>query len=1103
MATSLLSPLERVVMIFALSFVHSTCVVLANASTDFVSAYYQIFWYQASQKPENDGNSSANAPIPLEQDVPDEITARLQHFGLSFDSLPGLLQRALLWDGGYAFGDDGVLAEIYTRCDTSSYGATMDNLALQTQQVQAAGCDLQNCSANDNAMVAWSLSSKCGPTHIDDIVQCACASVKSKANAAPVWATGPQLSDLGNNKIPNALVRRHTWSDSSAGRSAILFAIHTASEFQDEPYSTQTCSSETSTSSLVIPCIEYRESDGRWCRPTNSSLMTKWLNEYVVALVEDKYASSATQELGSEDYKSDISASFQYDSDNSATDDTNVTRLQHDDSTPGNWRQTIPVLIVGAAALLVTGIAVFIYLRRRSEQRKHDTQNSEAYQISMSSHQSMNNSTKPRNEPLLDREDVFGNPHSMRDFLEMLSSSPTAWESSPLSLSLALTAESLASGSPSNDKLTDREVLTALANDPQLKHAQIPFELLQFHHLIARGSHSEVWLCVLHDRCVAAKRLSKEQQRSWNEVKTFVRTIRLSASLQHPSILSFVGVAWSSLQNLCLLTEYLELGDLREYLLQSNPSRDQTETYEDFMCFSLSWKREKMQLLLDIARVEAKLAGFGTPDQFSENASKVSQRSGGTSPYWTAPEILAAPSSMRLPNRSPLSRWRWLLQLQTPGIPLLHPWRLLAALLRSPSRLLDGVTASHHRYLDRAAAAVTQNPVLFPNGFFSDGWGDLNTPKRIRELLQSRRMSDVVALAEGEPNWGKVRQLSVARVALREGRFRSTLGNAQQLLPEQSLDAFCELVTPLDWEREGGGVPHGGEDIPLVVLLPGTGEHGFLHRRTSVAIPLAKKGVATLILEGPFYGKRKPPQQKGSKLRRVSDLPILGQATIEEAKSLLEHFRDYHGYSQLVIAGSSMGGLHAAMVASVFPGDVGATAWLAPPSAVPVFADGLLSGSCNWRSLYKRHELQMLDKMLTGQAVAESYDKLANAVADAAGGESQTSEAELDPVQEAKKRMRLFLSITDIDNFLPPRRSDAVVFVYGTEDEYIGFTEPQWERMREQWKPAHFRTIKTGHVSGILLEQEAYRKTILEVVGLLKERGAAAESSTESAAAAV
>ncbi|GMF52308.1 unnamed protein product [Phytophthora fragariaefolia] len=198
-----------------------------------------------------------------------------------------------------------------------------------------------------------------------------------------------------------------------------------------------------------------------------------------------------------------------------------------------------------------------------------------------------------------------------------------------------------------------------------------------------------------------------------------------------------------------------------------------------------------------------------------------------------------------------------------------------------------------------------------------------------------------------------------------------------------------------------------------------------------------------------------------------------------------------------------MGGLHAAMVASVFPGDVGATAWLAPPSAVPVFADGLLSGSCNWRSLYKQHELQMLDKMLTGQAEVESLEKLVSAVGDSKQQQLESSDMELDPVQEAKKRMRLFLSITDIDNFLPPRRSDAVVFVYGTEDEYIGFTEPQWARMREQWKPAHFRTIKTGHVSGILLEQEAYRKTILEVVDLLKQRGGTAESSSKSVATAV
>lgn len=161
---------------------------------------------------------------------------------------------------------------------------------------------------------------------------------------------------------------------------------------------------------------------------------------------------------------------------------------------------------------------------------------------------------------------------------------------------------------------------------------------------------------------------------------------------------------------------------------------------------------------------------------------------------------------------------------------------------------------------------------------------------------------------------------------------------------------------------------------------------------------------------------------------RVSDLPILGQATIEETKSLLAYFRDHYNFSRLVVAGSSMGGLHAAMTASVFPGEVGVTAWLAPPSAAPVFADGLLAGSCNWDLLYEQHLQSLPGLVVRGQD------------ADKANSEDKDG----DHVLEAKKRMREFLSVTDIDNFGPPQRTDAVVFVVGTEDMYLGSTEPQW-----------------------------------------------------------
>jgi pimeloyl-ACP methyl ester carboxylesterase len=209
---------------------------------------------------------------------------------------------------------------------------------------------------------------------------------------------------------------------------------------------------------------------------------------------------------------------------------------------------------------------------------------------------------------------------------------------------------------------------------------------------------------------------------------------------------------------------------------------------------------------------------------------------------------------------------------------------------------------------------------------------------------------------------------------------------------------------------------------------------------------------------------------------RVSDLPILGQATIEEAKSLLSYFQQQHGYEHVVVAGSSMGGLHAAMIASVYPGDVGATAWLAPPSAIPVFTEGLLAGSCNWASLYKQHELQLLDNMLQGHAVSTASPV-------------EASFQDEDPVQQVKKRMRKFLSITDIDNFQPPRRSDAVVFVVGTEDQYIGMTNAEWTRLAAKWRPAEFRYVKTGHVSGILFESKAFEETIMDVVHKLHGSG--------------
>ena len=72
------------------------------------------------------------------------------------------------------------------------------------------------------------------------------------------------------------------------------------------------------------------------------------------------------------------------------------------------------------------------------------------------------------------------------------------------------------------------------------------------------------------------------------------------------------------------------------------------------------------------------------------------------------------------------------------------------------------------------------------------------------------------------------------------------------------------LVTPASWwDEEDKGEERGeegGEEgaaspyRPVVVLLAGTGEQGFHRRHQTVAIPLAKAGVACIVHESAYYG---------------------------------------------------------------------------------------------------------------------------------------------------------------------------------------------------------------------------------------------------------
>ena len=165
---------------------------------------------------------------------------------------------------------------------------------------------------------------------------------------------------------------------------------------------------------------------------------------------------------------------------------------------------------------------------------------------------------------------------------------------------------------------------------------------------------------------------------------------------------------------------------------------------------------------------------------------------------------------------------------------------------------------------------------------------------------------------------------------------------AARALPKESRDAHALWVAP-------DPLPGASAPAPTTVQLAATGDHAYA-RRQHLALPLVAQGIGTIALESPYYGARKPARQRGAKLARVSDLLLLGRGTIEEGSLLLEWLRR-EGCARLGVGGLSMGGVHATMVAGLFPAPLALTPLLSPRSAASAYCRGALWHATAWPSL--------------------------------------------------------------------------------------------------------------------------------------------------------
>lgn len=196
---------------------------------------------------------------------------------------------------------------------------------------------------------------------------------------------------------------------------------------------------------------------------------------------------------------------------------------------------------------------------------------------------------------------------------------------------------------------------------------------------------------------------------------------------------------------------------------------------------------------------------------------------------------------------------------------------------------------------------------------FSGGWGD--------ERLLER-------LAAHDPR-GPIAPLELSLHRIEPGVYESTFEHplAAGWLPPASRVAHVRWCVP---PRVRG----------VYVHLASTGDEGWT-RRSPIVEHALRHGLAAMVLENPYYGRRRAIGQRSSDLQTVADQLAMSAATVEEARSLLAWLA--RSFERLGVTGFSMGGSVAALTATTMTTPLALVAIATGHAAETVFCDGALS----------------------------------------------------------------------------------------------------------------------------------------------------------------
>ncbi|KAG3235411.1 hypothetical protein PI124_g19558 [Phytophthora idaei] len=482
--------------------------------------------------------------------LPSALRQQLSSNSLSWGDLPGLLQRAFLWDAGYVLTPTHTLAKVYTRC-----GRSMAELVVPPKAFERAGCQLRECVLPDGMIFHRSLN--CKALQLSRAVQCAvdAAEDMSAPAYAAVWGDGGEADTL-----PEVTVQRHVYVDTD-GKPNLIFALHTT----DFEVAYTQC---PLTPAMVIPCAPYNlVNQSKFCSPEPGEVASAWLTKYAADHKQDKTWLLVPLCI----------VTF-------VTFGT-VAVYRYKSALRDEARREVDLFMRENRHLFDNGVVeAFLVPKRKGKGRSRSSHRTGTGRQHRSSSYSSSSS--------LDSDgSAYSSRASIRDSETSLSydegiQNAAAFEHFDATIGLSASAfDPLASNTRINPLQSDTETplqdvkskdstpddATARKNEMairsfrlfeshrKIRRLRIPMGELQLLRPLSRGTTGEIWLALHSNTQVALKQLVPEKRRLLHEIEMFLAEIYLMAQLKHPHIVALNGIAWNTLEHVVMVQEYMEV----------------------------------------------------------------------------------------------------------------------------------------------------------------------------------------------------------------------------------------------------------------------------------------------------------------------------------------------------------------------------------------------------------------------------------------------------------------------------------------------------------------------------------------------------------------